>query len=103
MRTVFNYDGIFIQHMCVAQYNLRFQLRATRDILFQGKQAGFHRSIMTSSNGNIFHLQSLCAGNPPVTSGFPHKGTETQTFHRLAKQSYCTQFQAPDLESVYIR
>ena len=29
---------------------------------------------MTSSNGNISVLLALCEGNPPITSGFPHKG-----------------------------
>ena len=27
--------------------------------------------MMTSSNGNIFHVTGLCEGNPPVSGGFP--------------------------------
>ena len=30
--------------------------------------------MMTSSDGNIFHVTGLCAGNSPVTGEFPHKG-----------------------------
>ena len=34
---------------------------------------------MKSWNRKISLLLSLCLGNPPVTSGFPHKGTVVQT------------------------
>ena len=33
-----------------------------------------HNNMMTSSNGNIYALLALCAGNSPVTGEFPHKG-----------------------------
>ena len=32
------------------------------------------KSMMTSSNGNIFRVTGICEGNAPVTGEFPHKG-----------------------------
>ena len=52
--------------------------------------------MMTSSNGNIFALLALCAGNSPVTGEFPSQRPVTQSFDvffdlrlnkRLSKQS----------------
>ena len=33
-----------------------------------------HLCMMTSSNGNIFRVTGLCAGNSPVPVNSPHKG-----------------------------
>ena len=33
-----------------------------------------HVHMMTSSNGNIFRVTALCAGNSPVPMNSPHKG-----------------------------
>ena len=42
--------------------------------------AKFHISTMTSPNGNISALLSLCKGNPPVTGGFPSQMPVTRNF-----------------------
>ena len=53
--------------------------------------------MMTSSNGNIFHVTGLCAGNSPVTGEFPSQRLVTRSFgvffdlrlnKRLSKQSW---------------
>ena len=37
-------------------------------------------TMMTSSNGNIFRVTGLCAGNSPVTSEFPTQRPVTRSF-----------------------
>ena len=37
------------------------------------KNAKFRHYMMTSSNGNIFRVTGLCAGNSPVPVNSPHK------------------------------
>ena len=53
--------------------------------------------MMTSSNGNIFALLAICAGNSPVTGEFPVQRLVTRSFDvffdlrldiRLSKQSW---------------
>ena len=39
--------------------------------------------MMTSSNGNIFRVTGLCAGNSPVTSEFPSQRPVTRSFEIL--------------------
>ena len=59
---------------------------------------------MTSSNGNIFRLLALCAGNYPVTGDFPSQRPVTRSFvfffdlllnKRLSKQSWGWWFETP--------
>ena len=59
---------------------------------------------MTSSNGNIFALLVLCAGNSPVTGEFPAQRPVTRSFDvffnwrlnkRLSKQSWGWWFETP--------
>ena len=59
---------------------------------------------MTSSNGNIFRVTGLCAGNSPVTGEFPSQRPVTQRFDvffdlrlnkRLSKQSRGWWFETP--------
>ena len=38
-------------------------------------------SLMTSSNGNIFRVMALCAGNSPVTGEFPSQRPVTRSFN----------------------
>ena len=67
--------------------------------------------MMTSSNGNMFHVTGFCAGNLPVTAGnspvtgeFPSHRPVTRSFHvffylrlnkRLSKQSRRRWFETP--------
>ena len=60
--------------------------------------------IMTSSNGNIFRVTALCAGNLPVTGEFPSQSLVTRSFDvfydlclnkRLSKQSWGWWFETP--------
>ena len=60
--------------------------------------------MMTSSNGSISVLLVLCAGNPPVTGGFPLQRPVTRSFgeffdlrlnKRLSKQSGRRWFDTP--------
>ena len=53
--------------------------------------------MMTSSNGNIFHVTDHCAGNSPVTGEFPAQRPVTRSFDvffdlrldkQLSKQSW---------------
>ena len=64
----------------------------------------FHSISMTSSNGNIFRVTGLCAGNSPVTGEFPAQRPVTRSFDvsfdlrlnkRLSKQSWCWWFETP--------
>ena len=73
-----------------------FALRA----LSGAKKGGFH-STMTSSNGKLFALLALCAGNSPITGEFPSQRPMTQSFDvffdlylnkRLSKQSRSTHY-----------
>ena len=59
---------------------------------------------MTSSNGNIFRVTGLCAGNSPVTGEFPTQRPVTRRFDvffdlrlnkRLSKQSWHWWFETP--------
>ena len=59
---------------------------------------------MTTSNGNIFRVTGLCAGNSPVTGEFPAKRPVTRSFEvfvglrpnkRLSKQSRSWWFETP--------
>ena len=54
--------------------------------------------MMTSSNGNIFRVTGLCAGNSPVPGEFPTQRPVTRSIDvffdlrlnkRLSKQSWC--------------
>ena len=56
-----------------------------------------HRGMMTSSNGNIYALLAICAGNSPVPGEFPTQRPVTRIFNvyfdlrpnkRLSKQSW---------------
>ena len=67
-------------------------------------RGGFSIYMMTSSNGNIFHVTGLCAGNSPVTGEFPSHGPVTRSFDvffdlrlnkRLSKQSRSWWFETP--------
>ena len=58
--------------------------------------------IMTSSNGNIFLLLAICAGNSPVPDEFPTQRPVTRSFDvffdlrtnkRLSKQWWCWWFE----------
>ena len=60
--------------------------------------------MMTSSNGNIFRVTGLCAGNSPVPVNSPHKGQFTRSFDvffdlrlnkRLSKQPWGWWFETP--------
>ena len=60
--------------------------------------------MMTSSNGNIFALLALCAGNSRVTGEFPSQRPVTRSFDvffdmrlnkRLSKQSWGWWFETP--------
>ena len=60
--------------------------------------------MMTSSNGNIFRVTGLCAGNSPVTSEFPAQRSVTRSFDifsdlrlnkRLSKLSWGWWFETP--------
>ena len=60
--------------------------------------------MMTSSNGNIFRVTGLCAGNSPVTSKFPAQRPVTRSFdvffdlrvnNRLSEQSGGWWFETP--------
>ena len=60
--------------------------------------------MMTSSNGNIFRVTGLCAGNSPVTGEFPSQRPVTRNFDvvfdlrpnkRLSKQSWGWWFETP--------
>ena len=57
----------------------------------------WHEKMMTSSNGNIFRVIGLCAGNSPVTGEFPAQWPVTRSYDvffdlrlnkRLSKQSW---------------
>ena len=61
-------------------------------------------SMMTSSNGNIFRVTGLCAGNSPVTGEFPAQRAVTRSFdvffdlrpnNQLSKQSWGWRFETP--------
>ena len=61
-------------------------------------------TMMTSSNGNIFRVTGLCAGNSPVTGEFPSQRPVTRSFDvffdlrlnkRLSKQSWGWWFETP--------
>ena len=61
-------------------------------------------SMMTSSNGNIFHVTVLCAGNSPVTGEFPSQWPVKRSFEvsfdlrlnkQLNKQSRIRWFETP--------
>ena len=65
---------------------------------------GSECDMMTSSNGNIFALLALCAGNSPVTSKFPPQRPVTRSFDIffdlrlnkwLSKQSWGWWFETP--------
>ena len=67
-------------------------------------RGGFSIYMMTSSNGNIFHVTGLCAGNSPVTDESPSHGPVTRSFDvffdlglnkRLSKQSRSWWFETP--------
>ena len=60
--------------------------------------------MVASSNGNIFHVNGPCEGNPPVTGGFPSQRPVTLSFgiffdrrqnKRLDKQSRRRWFETP--------
>ena len=60
--------------------------------------------MMTSSNGNIFALLAICAGNSPVTGEFPTQRSVTRSFDvsfdarlnkPLSKQSWGWWFETP--------
>ena len=60
--------------------------------------------MMTSSNGNIFRLPAICAGNSPLTGEFPAQRPVTRSFDvffdlrlnkRLSKQSWGWWFETP--------
>ena len=60
--------------------------------------------MMTSSNGNLFRVTGLCAGNSPVTGEFPAQRPVTRSFDvffelrlnkRLSKQSRRRCFETP--------
>ena len=60
--------------------------------------------MMTSSNGNIFALLAICAGNSPVTGEFPTQRPVTRSFDvsfdahlnkPLSKQSWSWWFETP--------
>ena len=62
------------------------------------------RDMMTSSNGYIYALLALCAGNSPVTGEFPSQRPVTRSFDvffdprlnkRLSKQSLGWWFETP--------
>ena len=63
-----------------------------------GEICGVYRKcMMTSSNGNIFRVTGLCAGNSPVPVNSPHKGQWRGAFDvffdlrlnkRLSKQTW---------------
>ena len=62
------------------------------------------RNMMTSSNGNIFCVTGICAGNSPVNGEFPAQRTVRQSFDvffdmhpnkRLSKQSWGWWFETP--------
>ena len=62
------------------------------------------RSIMTSSNGNIFRVTGFCAGNSPATGEFPSERPVTRSFDvcfdlrlnkRLITQSRRRWFETP--------
>ena len=62
------------------------------------------RSMMTSSNGNIFRVPGLLCGNSPVTGEFPTKSPVTRSLDvffdlllnkRLSKQSWGWWFETP--------
>ena len=61
-------------------------------------------TMMTSSNGNIFRVTGLCAGNLLVTGEFPAQRPVTRSFHvffhlclikRSSKQSWGWWFEMP--------
>ena len=64
-----------------------------------------HRTMMTSSNGNIFRVTGLCAGNSAVVTGeFPSQSPTTRSFDvfsdrrlniQLSKQSWGWWFETP--------
>ena len=64
----------------------------------------YFQIMVTSSNGNIFHVTGLCAGNSPVTGEFPSQRPMTRSFDvffdlrlnkRLSKQSKSWWFETP--------
>ena len=63
-------------------------------VAFQpGREFISHHYMMTSSNGNIFRVTALCAGNSPVPGDFPAQRPVTRSFDlrlnkRLSKQSW---------------
>ena len=75
---------------CMSLYSL-IMARANRHISgVPQHHAGI--IMMTSSNGNIFRVTSLCAGNSPVTGEFPAQRPVTRSFDvffelRLNKRS----------------
>ena len=67
-------------------------------------QTNWSFNMMTSSNGNIFRVTGLCAGNSPVTGKFPTQRPVTRSFDvffdllldkRLSKQSWGWWFETP--------
>ena len=71
-----SYLVVFCCHLILV--HLPMSVRLTEMALRQshdcqsGSQASL--SMMTSSNGNIFRVTGLCAGNSPVPVNSPHKG-----------------------------
>ena len=79
--------------------------KARTHLFYLGNITWLMMLIMTmSSNGNIFALLALCAGNSPVTGEFPSQRPVTQSFDvffdlclnkRLGKQSWGWWFEMP--------
>ena len=47
----------------------------------------YDNPMMTSSNGNIFRVTGICAGNSPATGEFPSQRPVTRSFNALAPKN----------------
>ena len=88
--------------LCLTVYSPNKITTYTNDIFkYIFSKKGF---MMTSSNGHIFRVAALCAGNSPVTGEFPALRPVTRSFDvfvdlhlnkRLSKQSWGWWFETP--------
>ena len=96
-------EGTEISHKVTSVMN-----NSHRRIHYPGTQRVGHpdvvQTMITSSNGNIFALLALCAGNSPVTGEFPAQRPVTRSFdvffdlrlnERLSKQWRGWWFETP--------
>ena len=64
----------------VIKYNENLSDQMDKHVVGCSRVPVWYLFIMTSSNGNIFRVTALCAGNPPVTGEFPAQRPATRSF-----------------------